>query len=921
MGCVHPELLLLALPAFFAWWKLRSRERGTQIVRALIALALVLAAAQPYLRTGDAGRDLIFVVDRSRSMPSDGDAAAIELIGLAEDARREGDRVGVIAFGADTAIELAPRRDGSFSGFSGLLDRDGSDLGGALDSALALIVDERPASIVLVSDGESKGRDPLVRARRAFARGVRIDVRPTLRATDDDVAVERVDLPDEVAAGEPFQFSVWVSSRARVEREFTLEREGQVLAQGVRTFELGLNRLVFRDVLARAGVGEYVVRLAGAVDRTPENDVARAALRVGGSRPLLIVNDDGAQDTLALALKRAGIAVEVAAPESARLDRLGLAAYRAVVLENVAAERVSKAFLALRDFVTQRGGGLLVTGGTASFGLGGYHLSTIDELLPVSLEMRQEQRKLGLAMVIALDRSGSMSVPVAPGVQKMDLANLGTCAAIELLSPIDSVGVIAVDSTDHTVQELVRAQNVAAITARVRTIQSQGGGIFCYTALLAAGRMLEGAEQHNRHIVLFADAADAEEQEGCPALLERFEKMGITVSVIALGTETDSDAAFLKRVAELGGGDVYFTTDPAELPRLFAQDTLTVSRATFVEAPTPCAALPDLFGLGELPSDLAARGFPTLAGYNLTYMREDATAGVVTLDSYSAPIFAFAYRGLGRSAVYTGQIGGTHGAEVVAWDGFASFFVTLARWLAGQEEPAELFASARREGREAVVTVELDSRAPTPPDTSKLTARLSLADGQSVELPLERVADDRWEARHPLGREGVVLGTVALADGRSLQLPPLSLPYSPEFEPTRDPERGERLLREIARESAGEVAPPASALFRGPRDARAWRVVTRELVLAALCLLVLEIAARRLQLWGALAQAASPLARGARVLATRIRPVSKPIHRPAPPPESPPASPHERAPSPTAPTSIDDALERARKTARRELER
>src|SRR5258705_9207273 len=111
--------------------------------------------------------------------------------------------------------------------------------------------------------------------------------------------------------------------------------------------------------------------------------------------------------------------------------------------------------------------------------------------------------------------------------------------------------------------------------------------------------MREEATQKNRHVILFADANDSEEQEQCPELIARFRQMGITLSVVALGTEADSDAAFLKRIAEFGGGQCYFTHDPSELPRLFAQDTLTIARATFVDEPVACTALPDLFGLGD----------------------------------------------------------------------------------------------------------------------------------------------------------------------------------------------------------------------------------------------------------------------------------------------------------------------------------
>jgi len=212
--------------------------------------------------------------------------------------------------------------------------------------------------------------------------------------------------------------------------------------------------------------------------------------------------------------------------------------------------------------------GLLLTGGGGSFGLGGYFKSQLDPYLPVSMEIKNEHRKLSLAMVVALDRSGSMAAPVGGGRTKMDLANLGTCAAIETLGPYDEVGVIAVDSAAHLVSPLTSASDKDAICAQVRTIRSLGGGIFTYTALVNAARLIQESNKGTRHIVLFADAADAEEQGDYKRLLEAVEPLGITVSVIGLGSESDSDAAFLKDVAERGKGRIQFTSNVDELPRL-----------------------------------------------------------------------------------------------------------------------------------------------------------------------------------------------------------------------------------------------------------------------------------------------------------------------------------------------------------------
>src|SRR5262245_44313090 len=165
-----------------------------------------------------------------------------------------------------------------------------------------------------------------------------------------------------------------------------------------------------------------------------------------------------------------------------------------------------------------------MTGGRASFGPGGYHESPVGDVLPVSLEMREERRKFALAMAIVLDRSGSMMASVAGGGTKMDLANRGAAAAVRLLSPLDQVAVIAVDSAPHLVVPMTPVKDVNAITSRIRRIESMGGGIFTATGIHAAAGELQKASPAVRHIVLFADAADAEEPGDLAAFVPALRK-------------------------------------------------------------------------------------------------------------------------------------------------------------------------------------------------------------------------------------------------------------------------------------------------------------------------------------------------------------------------------------------------------------
>ncbi len=931
---LRPELLAAFLPlAWLAWSRRSGLHPITTGIRWVLALLIAIALAGPHLRTGSSTRHLSIVVDRSASMPGGSDVSAAEFIELALAEREAGDELHVVTFGEDSAIEpgLTAASRG-FQTFTRAVGPDGSDLSAGLETALSLIPRDARGSITVLSDGFADSPaavEALVFS--AASRGIRIDVRQMDRAQVSDTSVERIELPEDVHTGEPFFVTAWFHADVPVKREVRLLHGGDVVERRVVDFRAGRTRLRFRQRLIQAGIGEYRVTIAaleGATaadqrDRTPENDSALAAVRVRGAKAVLIVNHDGKAGSLTTLLRAAGIPAVPIAAEQAPRDLVTLEAFRAVVLQNVSAARVGlERMHVLADWVRHHGGGLMMTGGEASFASGGYYKSPLDELLPVSLEQRQEHRKLAVALSVTLDRSGSMSAPAGNGT-KMDLANRGTVEALRLLSPRDSASVIAVDSSPHVILQQANVMDLPKMEERVLGIRSQGGGIFTATALRASAVQLKDAPQTTKHVILFADAADAEEQTDTPAEIKLLRAMGATVSVIGLGSTRDSDADFLKDCARRGGGEAYFTTSPSELPRLFAMDTQAVARSTFVIEPTAIHSRPELFGLGEM----GRTPFPTIAGYNLCYIRPGASLGAVTLDEYAAPLFAFQGHGLGRVAVYTGQIGGSHGASLTAWEGFPSFFVTVCRWLGGIEEPAGVFASAMRDGRDAILSVEFDENYDRTALGEALSATLSSGTGPPRTIALERKSETHFEARIPLAADTIAFATVALQSedseaGTGLSLPPLALPYSPEYERAPDASAGAQLLRSMARRSGGITNVSAPQLFRGDRGVRTWRLFTRELLVCALILFLIEIAGRRLSLWGALRLPARTVAQDTRTKSSSTS--SKPSKVSAQPakqsqaqsgPDPKPAEAQVEAPN------LSDALSRARRSADDRLDR
>ncbi len=860
----YPEFFLLAIPLWFAFRRWGRAAGMTGWLRAAILVVLLLTLTGPEWNLGGKGIDIIIVADRSRSMPAAAHASIRELIQNVETNRGSGDRVAVVTFGSRAQVEHVLSNEILLGDYAQEILPDGSDLNEAIRVALNLVDRNRPARILVFSDGEANGASPLSSARRAREDGVPIDFRLFERVRIGDAAVESILLPQTVSPREPFQFSAWIYADKDTHGTVRVRRNGQEIARRETDLNSGMNRLLFRDLLDDGGFFNYTVQLNVPGDPLLENNRGAGVVRVDAGPRLLVLSADGAAGNLVRALQAARIPVEVAAAKKHPLTQDSLDEFRAVILENVPARDLGRLKMErLAQFAEDLGGGLMLTGGERSFGTGGYFKSPLDDVLPVSMEMREEHRKTRLALAIALDRSGSMTAPVSGGKTKMDLANLGTAECIRLLSAGDSVAVIAVDSSPHVIQDLTPVDDPEAIASRVRKIQSMGGGIFVYEALVAAGKQVSRAEQSTKHIILFSDAADSEEPGGYKTLLGQFEAAGITVSVIGLGTKSDVDAKLLEDVAKRGGGNIMFTDDAQELPRLFTEDTMSVARSTFIKKEDldlpaiPGRLLPD----ARLMGDLGSGSFPSVDGYNLSYLKPDATAAVISKDEYQAPWSAFWHRGLGRVAALTLEVDGQYSGPFGRWDGYEDFLITHARWLLGGDDPNEVFVAVRRDGQDALVTVELDPQRPIQ-DRSEPPTLVVVPPGAEREAVLE--PDFVWtgphtlEARFPLDRTGTFRTLVRTGRREFTRGPAVTLPYSPEYVPRVGLPTGKKLLASMGELTGGKARTDVlEVLADPPRSARTLPLLPLLLILGV-CLLLLEIAGRRLSLWERARESAMP---------------------------------------------------------------
>jgi uncharacterized membrane protein len=788
--------------------------------------------AEPRVRRQGDGLDLWVLVDQSESGWDDLAPRLQEMETILEKSRGVDDRIIHVDFADESQPRGALVRSGAAATeYAGR--RSATRLASAISHALGLMPADRAARILAITDGYST--EPLDRiADKLLAKGVALDVRLPPRRELDDFAVAAFRAPRRVQAREGLLAEVVVRGGRDATVPLEILRDGKPIGTQQVEIREGVGRVRFTDRLAAAGAHRYTVRIDPDGDAIKGNNAAEQWVEVqGGGRIVLVTAYT--DPPLAAALRDQGLDVEVVADLAAVHVGL-LSGAEGVILDNVPAYKLDPGFVkGLEFFVTAQGGGLVMIGGKFSFAAGGWFGSAVGPLLPVSMELKQEHRKLAVAMAIVMDRSGSMSM-TAPGTTqtKMALADEGAARAIELLGDNDMLVLIPVDSAAHPLSETPVAvgPNRAKLVAAARSVQSMGGGIFCYTGLAEAWAKLEKTRVGQRHVILFADAADAEEPGDYKNLLDEMVKAKCTVSVIGLGAETDGDAEFLKDIAKRGGGRIFFNADAKELPALFEMETATIARSAFIEEPVGLKGTPGWAEIAAAPMDW----LPQVDGYNLTYIKPSASQAAVSADEYAAPLVAFWRRGTGRVATVAFPLGGEFSQMTRDWPGYGGFVQSLARWLAGPPLPPGVGMQARVEGTRVRLDLVYDDSwaervAADPPE---LTVSRGPG-GAATKLSWERLAPGHFTAGLDAADVDYVRGAVRLGES-ALAVGPLNVAANPEW--AFDRARLEE-LRAVSGRSGGVERVDLSDVWRAPRPV-AWRGLRRWLLPLLVLLVLLE---------------------------------------------------------------------------------
>ena len=843
--------LLLLIPltvvtAFVGRRRLPPVRHGISLLlRTLILLLVILSLAGAQLVHPIDELTTVFVVDVSDSVAPEEQLRAEVFIREALAAMPPKDRAAIVVFGGEALVERLPSDERRLLRLESVPDGTHTDIAAALRLATALFPEDTEKRIVLLTDGQANQGDARREAELAAARGIEITVVPLAPPAEmAEVLLNALEAPTSVRVGQRFELTAVVESTVTTRARLRLLDERGLLAERDVTLQPGVNRFAFPVTAEGQGFRRYQAVIEAADDSRPQNNQAAAFTIVHGPSQVLVVAQRAADaDPLLTALKAAHLAPVQTTPDALPTALPELLNYDAVVLVNVPAPRLPQgAMEALRAFVRDLGHGLVMVGGEESYGAGAYLRTPVEETLPVRMEVRSRTQEPNVALVVAVDKSGSMGrCHCAPntlrqesGVPKVDIAKQAILEAGSVLGPFDFVGVVAFDEQARWALETQQGVTPGTLESAIAGIAAEGG-----TNILAgldeAFRSLQAVDARVKHVILLTDGWT--NARGFDALVEQMYRQGITLSVVAAGR---GSAEYLQRLAEEGGGRYYPAASLNDVPRIFLKETIrTVGRYIIEQRFRPIPAAPSPVLTGFDPGTL-----PPLQGYNGTTPKPAAT--VALLSPEGDPILAHWQYGLGRAVAWTSDLSGRWAAEWLGWEGFADFVAQLVSWTLPTPEDETLTAEVRLEGNQVLITVEALGPDGRPRNFLNTRARLIAPDGSATEVAVPQVAAGRYQERVKVTQPGAYLVQVLQSQGETpvgTRTLGLIVPYSPEY---RVLSPNTELLRDLARVTGGgQLTDPAQAFAHTLTAVERVRPVWSWLLLLAVLLFPLDVAVRR----------------------------------------------------------------------------
>lgn len=648
---------------------------GSFILRVLSVVLLVLALCRPFANFSSRDRHTVFLIDVSESITSTESRRAERTVDDLLLRLPKTDTISVFRF----ASGMRSIKNTETQEFDEKFRRS-TRIAEALNSADFAFPAGKAKRIVIFSDGIDTGGKLVKTLRNLKERGIEIIFAPIKPFGHPEAAVLKVESSANKA---------WQGERIRLSTEITANRDMKgvlhFINRGITVRSLpvkmasGKITTVESDftITAEHG-GIWSVELAPDQDFFTINNRASCKIEVGGRMKLLALHDKPRElRQFIRAMAKQGIDVEVRGRHGMPGKPENLLEFRAVILSGIPADALNRTQMnLLRSYVIDYGRGLIMTGSPQSFGLGGWYKTPVESVLPLTSRYEKDREQPSMSMVLIIDKSGSM------GGDKIEMARRAAKSAVELLGPRDRIGVVAFDGAPFKVCPMTPGAAGSEASSAINKIAA-GGGTNLYPAMVMGRDMLRTEASRIKHVIILSDG---QSQGGDFArVTDELTASGCTVSTVALGQ--GAHAGLMRQIAEKGGGRYYFATDPANIPKIFARETIEASKSAIKEEPFAIiSAARAGFMRGLTPGKA-----PFLLGYVMTRPRPGTK--VLLLTETGDPLLATGRFGLGRTAAFTSDITPRWSSEWMSWRDYGKFWGQLLRYIAGSGETRDVTTS------------------------------------------------------------------------------------------------------------------------------------------------------------------------------------------------------------------------------------
>jgi Ca-activated chloride channel homolog len=745
----------LFLYPFFKNSNNASSRKLSLVLRLATAVLLVLALSGLQIARGKRNAAIIFVVDLSRSVAPVDKSGVLESISRIQSGLVPNDETGVVVFGKEAVIEHQLQRNLSITEIQSSPEAAGTNISKGLNLARAML-NARPdfsKHIVLLSDGNQTAGDALREAAICASEGIAVDVLPLATAAESSgrkLFLQECSGPESVRLGEPFEIRVSLRGNAGADILLQRYRNGALISK--QRHKLSGHQEVFRipERITAPGFHQYQIKVQDAGPNRPnESDEAGIVIYAHGRTKVLHIAEKAA-GFLDSILRNQGFEVDSSDPQSAPKTIADFSSYDVVILNNVPAVAFSEDQMrALSEHVERYAGGLIMMGGSGSFGPGGYVGTPIEKALPVDMALKNREKKPALALVLVLDKSGSMGMEQHK-ISKLDMAKEAVLKLSGLLTPEDALGIIAFDRSPQAAMPLQAGIDSFSVNRCLRTIVA-GGGTAILPAVEMAYRWVNSSPAEKKHILLLSDG-QADQSERKP-LVARVAGSAVVLSTVGVGS--DVDRALLQKLADSAHGRAYFTDRGADLPEIFKREGLRIAGKWFVERRFKPRQLSD----HEALSIAGKGGIPEMTGYVAATPKK--LSEVLLAADNEDPILACWRYGLGKTLVFMSDFSSPWTQQLIGWEHFAGMWAQLVRWSSRARQSEWMHASVRIEEDDAILTVDSFDAEGNFVNFMNVHARLEYPNSASSSLELAQTASGKYESRFPLQARGSYLFTVA----------------------------------------------------------------------------------------------------------------------------------------------------------------